>query len=358
MLATSKSLGIRNAVRNRIDTRTDAPLFNITNWFRRGAASIVGAAIAFAAAMPLASSANAQSFPTRPVRIIVPYGAGGIADVTMRMVAEKLSAKLGQQFVIDNRPGAAGIVGLKAVMASPPDGYTLAMIGGGLTAAKALFKSLPYDLETDFIPISTTASYGIVVATKAGSPLKSIKDVIATAKSNPGKLNFGSINPGSNQHLSGELFKSLAGISATTIPFKTTPELLTAAIRGDVDIIFEYQAALQGPLSDGQIVAIATTGREAAPSLPGVPTVAESGLPGYEITSWNALAAPTGTPMDIVNILNKGVNEVLTIPEVKAAAAKFGMEARGSTVEDLRERIKLEVVKWAKAAEAAGLEKK
>jgi tripartite-type tricarboxylate transporter receptor subunit TctC len=328
------------------------------NVSRRGFASVVGGAIAFIATAPLAGSASAQSYPTRPVRIIVPYGAGGIADVMMRMVAEKMSAKLGQAFVIENRPGAAGIIGLKAVMSSTHDGYTLAMIGGGLTAAKALFKSLPYDLERDFIPISTTAAYGIVVATKAGSPLKTVKDVIAAAKANPGKLNFGSINPGSNQHLAGELFKSLAGISATTIPFKTTPELLTAAIRGDVDIIFEYQAALQGQLDDRQIAAIATTARERASSLPNVPTVDESGLPGYEITSWNAVAAPSGTPMEIVNQLNAAVNEALKMPDVIAATARFGMEARGSTVEELRERIKLEIVKWAKAVEAAGLEKR
>jgi tripartite-type tricarboxylate transporter receptor subunit TctC len=317
----------------------------------------VGAALALIAMAPLAS-AEAQTYPTRPVRIIVPYGAGGIADVTMRMVAEKLSAKLGQQFVIDNRPGAAGIIGIKAVTSSPPDGYTLAMIGGGLTAAKALFKSLPYDIERDLIPISTTASYGIVIATGAKSPFKSVKDVIGAAKASPGKLNFGSINPGSNQHLSGELFKSAAGITATTVPFKTTPELLTGAIRGDIDLLFEYQAGLQGPLSDGQIVAIATTGRERSPSMPDVPTVAESGLPDYEITSWNALAAPAGTPMEIVNLLNQAVNEALANPDVKAGAAKFGMDARGSGVDELRERIKQEVAKWAKVVEAAGLEKR
>jgi tripartite-type tricarboxylate transporter receptor subunit TctC len=331
---------------------------DVAHYSRRSIASVVAGAIAAIATVPFAGSASAQSYPARPVRIIVPYGAGGIADVMMRMVAEKMAAKLGQPFVIENRPGAAGIIGLKAVMSSAHDGYTLAMVGGGLTAAKALFKTLPYDLERDFIPISTTAAYGIVIATKTGSPLKTVKDVIAAAKANPGKLNFGSINPGSNQHLSGELFKSLAGISAATIPFKTTPELLTGAIRGDVDILFEYQAALQGQLDDGQITAIATTARERASSLPNVPTVDESGLPGYEITSWNALAAPSGTPMEIVNLLNAAVNDALKMPDVRAATTRFGMEARGSSVEELRERIKLEIVKWAKAVEAAGIEKR
>jgi tripartite-type tricarboxylate transporter receptor subunit TctC len=330
----------------------------IASGLRRAGAFVAGAAIAFSAVLSLSGFAGAQSYPTRPVRIIIPYGAGGIADVTMRMVAEKLSEKLGQQFIIDNRPGAAGIIGIKAAISSPPDGYTLVMIGGGLTAAKALFKSLPYDLERDLIPISTTAFYGIVIATKAGSELKTIKDVIAAAKADPDKLNFGAINPGSNQHLSQELLKSMAGISVTTIPFKTTPELVTAVIRRDVNVLFEYQAGLQGQLNDKQIVAIATTGRERSPSLPDVPTVAESGLADYEVTSWNALAAPVGTPMEIVALLNKAVNEVLTLPDVKAAAAKFGMDARGSSVEDLRERIGKEVAKWAKVIEAAGIEKR
>jgi tripartite-type tricarboxylate transporter receptor subunit TctC len=330
----------------------------IVSGLRRAGVFVAGAAIALAAMLSLPGSAGAQSYPTRPVRIIVPYGAGGIADVTMRMVAEKLSEKLGQQFIIDNRPGAAGIIGIKAAVSSAPDGYTLVMIGGGLTAAKALFKSLPYDLENDLIPISTTAAYGIVIATKAGSEYKSLKDLIAAAKANPDKLNFGAINPGSNQHLSGELLKSMAGITVTTVPFKTTPELVTAVIRRDVDVLFEYQAGIQGPLSDRQIVAIATTGRERALALPDVPTVAESGLPDYEVTSWNALAAPAGTPAEIVVTLNKAVNEVLNLPDVKAAALKYGMDARGSSMDDLRERIKKEVVQWAKVIEAAGIEKR
>jgi tripartite-type tricarboxylate transporter receptor subunit TctC len=315
---------------------------------------VAGALLAAAGGTP----ARAQAYPSRPVRIIVPYGAGGIADVTMRMVAQKLSEKLGQQFIIDNRPGAAGVVGINAVVTSAPDGYTLAMIGGGLTAAKSLFKSLPYDLERDLVPISTTASYGLVVATKAGSRLKSVGDIIAAAKAEPGKLNFGSINPGSNQHLSGELFKSMAGITVTAIPFKTTPQLVTAMIQGDVDVLFEYQAALQGALGDRQIVAVATTASERAAALPDVPTVAESGLPDYEVTSWNGLAAPAATPPEVVGFLNRAVIEALALPDIQASATKFGMTARGCSVEEFRARIAREVVKWAKVVAEAGIEKK
>src|SRR5689334_4501942 len=201
--------------------------------------------LALGAMLLVSGAAVAETYPVRPVRIIVPYGPGGIADVVLRMVAQKMSEKLGQQFVIENRPGAAGIVGIQAVVTSAPDGYTLAMIGGGLTSAKSLFKTLPYDLEKDLAPISSTAYYGLVVATSQTSPYRTVGDVISAAKANPGKLNFGTISPGSTQHLSAELFKTMAGITVTMIPYKTTPELVTAVIRGDVDVAFDYQPGFE-----------------------------------------------------------------------------------------------------------------
>ena len=305
-----------------------------------------------------APPAAAETYPVRPVRIIVPYGPGGIADVVLRMVAQKLSEKFGQQFVIENRPGAAGIVGIQAVVTSAPDGYTLAMIGGGLTSAKSLFKTLPYDLEKDLAPISSTAYYSLVVATKQGSPYRTVRDVAAAAKANPGKLNFGTISPGSTQHLSAELFKSMAGIAVTMIPYKTTPELVTAVIRGDIDVAFDYQPGFEGGLSDGKITAIATTGSVRSLSLPEVPTVQEGGLSGYDVTSWNGLAAPTRTPPEILALLNQGVNEALMDPGIKAASAKFGLEARGSTREEMRVRVRDDVAKWAKVIAEAGIERK
>ncbi len=235
---------------------------------RRRGGLLIAFVLALVAAGAFAGPAAAETYPVRPVRIIVPYGAGGIADLMLRLVARKLSDRFGQQFIVDNRPGAAGIVGINAVVTSEPDGYTLAMIGGGLTTAKSLFKSLPYDLERDLVPISSTAFYGLVVATKAASPYKSVADVLAAAKAKPGKLNFGTISAGSNQHLSGELFRSMAGIDVAMVPYKTTPALVTALIRGEVDVGFEYQAGLQGALSDAKIVAIATTGRERAACCP------------------------------------------------------------------------------------------
>jgi tripartite-type tricarboxylate transporter receptor subunit TctC len=304
------------------------------------------------------SAAAATDYPTRTVRIIVPYGAGGIADVTMRLTAQKLSEKLGQQFIVDNRPGAGGVVGARAAASAAPDGYTLSMIGGGLTIAKSLFRSLPYDLVEDFVPISTTASYGLVIVARADSGLKTVGDIIAAAKAKPGKLNFGTINPGSNQHLAAELFRHLAHVDVAMIPHKTTPDLITALLRGDVDVVFEYEAGLGAMMTDPRVAVVAYTGPQRIPHLSNVPTVAESGLAGYDVTSWNGLAAPKGTPHEIVEKLSHEVTAAVEQPDVRAAMAKFGMEARGSTSEELGARIKTDIAKWADVIEKAGIPKK
>lgn len=321
-----------------------------------GAFALAGLALALTAAAP-ARAGDTEAYPMKPVRIIVPYGAGGIADVTMRMVAKQLSDHFGQQFFIDNRPGAGGIVAMKAVQEVQPDGYTLFMIGGGLTIAKALFKSLPYNIETDFTPISTTASYGLVIATKAGSPLKSVKDIIAAAKANPGKLNFGTINAGSTQHLSAELFRVMAGINVTTIPYKTTPDLALAILRGDIDVAFDYYPGFQSVITEGRMTAVATTGAERAANLPNVPTVIESGLPGYEVTSWNGIAAPAGTPQEIVLELNHAVDDALASRDVQKYSAAAGMDARGMSPKDLAKRVASDVAKWTQLIDQAGIQK-
>jgi tripartite-type tricarboxylate transporter receptor subunit TctC len=305
----------------------------------------------------MVSPVHAQTYPLRPVRIVVPYGAGGIADVTMRIAAKKMTERLGQQFIIDNRPGAGGVVGLSAAATAKPDGYTLTMIGGGLTLTKALFKTLPYDLEKDFTPISTTAFYGLILATKAGSPLKSVTDVIAAAKAKPGTLNFGTINVGSMQHMSAELFRILAEINVTMVPYKTTPDLLTGLLRSDIDVAFEYDAGLRSALKNGRALAIAYTGRERSSQDARVPTVQEGGIANYDVTSWNGLAAPAATPLEIVATLNKAVNEAVSQPDVRATTATFGMESRGSSVEELRARIRSDVAKWTETIAKAGIEK-
>jgi len=301
---------------------------------------------------------RADTYPSKPVRIIVPYGPGGIADVTMRLVAQNLSKRFGQQFFIENRPGAGGIVGMQAAREAPADGYTLVMVGGGLTIAKALFKSLPYNIETDFTPISTTASYGLVITTKADSAYKTISDVIAYAKAHPGTINFGTINAGSAQNLSAELFRIMAGLDVTIVPYKTTPDLASAVLRGDVDAAFEYFVGFQSPVTNGQMRVLATTARERANNLPDVPTVIESGLDGYEVTSWNGIAVRSGAPADIIAQLNRAVGEALKSPEVQKFSNDAGMDARGMSPDDLQNRIKSDVAKWSQVIEKAGIKKR
>jgi tripartite-type tricarboxylate transporter receptor subunit TctC len=332
------------------------PVTRIPSHFLRSTVHAVGG-IALALMM-VSAPARADTYPSKPVRIIVPYGPGGIADVTMRMVAQNLSQHLGQQFIIENRPGAGGIVGMQSAKDAPADGYTMVMLGGGLTIAKALFKSLPYNIETDFTPVSTTASYGLVITTKAGSPYKSIKDVIAAAKAHPGTLNFGTINAGSAQNLSAELFRTMSGLDVTIVPYKTTPDLANAVLRGDVDVAFEYYVGFQSPITNDQMTVIATTGAQRASNLPNVPTVIEGGLPGYEVTSWNGLAVPAGTPPAIVALLNRAVDGALKSPEVQKFSGDAGMDARSMSPDDLRNRIKSDVAKWAQVIEKAGIKKR
>jgi tripartite-type tricarboxylate transporter receptor subunit TctC len=296
-------------------------------------------------------------YPDKPVRIIVPYGPGGVADVTMRLVAQKLSERMGQQFVIENRPGAGGIVAAKAAATSTPDGYTLYLNGNGAAISVSLFKSMPYDVVRDFTSISMLAQFDMLLATKAGSQFDSVQKLVAYARANPGKLNFGSIAPGSTQHLSAELFRLLSGIQVAIVTFRTTPDLVTALMRDDVAVGFDYFAALRSGIVAKQLSIIATSGSRPIPQLPGVPTVKDSGYPDYLVTSWNALSGPTGIPSDIVMKLNSEVNAVLAMPEVKERIGELGMEAIGSTPEKFTERMNADIEKWRRVIEKSGVER-
>jgi tripartite-type tricarboxylate transporter receptor subunit TctC len=332
----------------RIDRRT---------LLRRSAGLFAVAAMGAATGATVRPGRAETGYPNRPVRIIVPYGPGGIADTTMRIIAERLSFKLGQQFIVDNRPGAGGIVAAKAVASSPPDGYVLELTGNGTAISAALFKQLPFDVVRDFTPIGITAFFDLVIVTKADGPLKSIGDIVAVARANPGKLNFGSIAPGSTQNLAAELFKSVADINAAVVTYRTSPELVTGLLRGDIQVGFEYYAGVNAAIRDSKLMAVATTGAHRTPALPAVPTARESGLPGYVVESWNALSGPAGMPDDIVRLLNRAVNEVVQMPEVQEKAKLFGMEARSTTPEEMQSRLKADIEKWAAVIEKAGLER-
>jgi len=323
-------------------------------------AALLTAGVAAAATSGAAAqSAKAQGdYPDHPVTLIVPYAPGGVADVGMRLLGEKLSAGLHQQFVVENRPGAGGIAAAQAAAAAAPDGYTLLMTGNNTAIAEALFKSLPYNVLTDFASVSTAAFFDILLVTRAGSPLRSVQDVIAAARASPGKLNIGTINPGSTQNLAAELFTNSANIEATIVPFRTSPDMAGAVIRGDIDLAFEFYAAVHGLLADGKLVAIASAGLTRPSYLPNVPTVMESGLKNYEVTSWNGLSVPAGTPVAIVATLNRAVDDVIPSPDIQSKAAETGMTMRASTPEEMTARLKADIAKWGAVIEKAGIAKR
>lgn len=317
----------------------------------------VMAAVLTAAAAGAASGAETR-YPQRPVMLIVPYGAGGVADTGMRILADKLSARLGQQFVVDNRPGAGGIIAAKAAATAAADGYTLLMTGNNNAISVALFKSLPYDVMTDFASVSTASFFDLLIVTRAGSPFKSLGDLIAAARANPGKINIGTINPGSTQNLAAELFRNTAGVNVTIVPFRTSPDMAGAILRGDIDCAFEFFAALQGQIVDDKVRVLASTGPQRTAYLPDVPTVAESGVKDYEVTSWNGISAPTGTPKDVVQILHAAIADAVRQPDVQEKAKRLGMEMRASTPDEMTARLKGDVVKWGAVIEKAGIPKR
>jgi tripartite-type tricarboxylate transporter receptor subunit TctC len=310
------------------------------------------------AATGISSPARAQAdYPNRPVQLIIAYGAGTIGDVSMRILAEKLSSKLGKNFVVENRPGAAGVIAAKAAAMAAPDGYTLVLLGNSYAISTALFKSLPYDVVKDFAPISAVATFDFLVATKKDSKFKSMQDVIAYAKANPGKLNIATLSPGTTQYLAVELLKVAAGVDVTAVTFRSSPDAASALLRGDVDLDMDSYAPLRSLLDAGKIDVIATTGRNRVPFLTGVPTVIESGLPNFDVTSWNGIAAPTGVPAPIIAKLNQAVNEALQSSEAQETGRKLGMEMRGSTTEELAARLKGDIAKWSNLIETAHIPK-
>ena len=239
-------------------------------------------------------------YPSKPITLIVPFAPGGIADIVARTVSQAMGEALGQSFVVDNRPSAGGIVAGQAVAKAAPDGYTLMVMSNANAVSTGLFKKLPFDVTKDFAPISTMGFFELVVCVARDSRFKTLRDVVAHAKASPGKLTLGTIAVGSTQHLSAELFKSMAGIDALVVPYKGSPAVLTALRAGEIDIAFEILGPTLGQIASGDVRAIAVTGDSRNPALPDVPTVIEGGVAKYDVESWNALAAPAGTPPEVI----------------------------------------------------------
>ncbi|MGH6711494.1 MAG: Bug family tripartite tricarboxylate transporter substrate binding protein [Bradyrhizobium sp.] len=319
-------------------------------------ASIAGI-VALAVLLLMPQVASAQNYPNRPVRLILPFGAGGVADVTARIVTEKLGEKLGQRFIIENMPGAGGITAARAVLSSSPDGYTLALLSNGTAISVSLFKSLKFDPVTDFVPVSSMGYFDFIFVTQAGSPYRTLADVIKAAKEKPGALNVGTINVGSTQNLSAQLFKSTAGVDVAIVPFRSSPDVLIALLRGDIQMAIENYTAVQSHISDKAVMAVSSSGLVRTSFLPDVPTVKEAGGGDFEARSWNAIFAPKGTPPEVIRTLNAALREVLDTPDLKKRALELGIEAKASTPEEIQARLKDDIEKWAKVIERAGIEK-
>ncbi len=305
----------------------------------------------------LPALAWAQAFPSKPIRLVLPYGAGGVADITARTVAPKMSEGLGQPLVIENKPSAGGIVAAQEVARAAPDGHTLLLINNGNAVSTALFKSLPYDPEKDFAMISTLGFFPLVILTDPKSGLKSVAEAIAEAKKSPGRMNLASIGIGSTQHLGAELFKSTAGIDVQIIPYKSTGEVVTAAKSGDASLAFEFMAPAMSHIKSGNLRAIAVTSARRFAALPDIPTVIESGLKGYDVVSWNGLAAPAKTPPAAIERIQQELAKALAAPDVQKRFAELGVEGRASTPAELRDFFLSESRRWARVVEAARIPK-
>jgi tripartite-type tricarboxylate transporter receptor subunit TctC len=309
--------------------------------------------ITFAAALLAALPAFAQDWPNKPVKMIVPFPPGGGTDTVARPLAAKLSQILGQQVVIDNRGGAGGTIGAAAAAKSPSDGYTVLLYSVHGAVAAAAYKSLPYDLEKDLVPVTTAAIFPDVLVAANRVPAKTLPELIAFAKANPGKINCGSAGNGTSRHLSCEMFASAAGFKATHVPYKGTGPATAALIAGEIDYIFEALGSAGGQIRGGTVRPIVVTSAKRSPSFPDIPTAIESGMPGFEVTSWYGLWVPAGTPLPIVQKLHAAVVKAFEDPELKDLWFKLGAEVGGASPEAFRELVSRDVAKWGQVVREA-----
>ena len=311
-------------------------------------------AAASAAAFPLVS--RADTFPSKPITLLVPFAPGGIADITARTVAQAMGPLLGQTVVVENKPSAGSIVASQAVAKAAPDGHTLLLMSNGNAVSASLFKKLPFDVTKDFAPITTLGFFEMVVAVDAGSRFKSLGEVLAHAKANPGKLNIGTIAVGSTQNLAAELLKMRAGLDAVIVPYKGSPDVLRALKAGDVDVAVEILGPTMGQITGGSVRALALTDDRRNPVLPDVPTVQEAGVANYDVTSWNALAAPAGTPADVVAKIGKAARDALATPAVMKRLQELGVRAQAGTPAQLDTLLNAEIRRWRDVIQAAKIE--
>ncbi len=317
------------------------------------------ALLALSVALLLTPLTSVQAkWPEKPMKLVLPFGPGGVADVTSRILADKLGQKFGERVVVENMPGPGGIAAARAVAGAPPDGYTMALITNGTAISVAAFKSLPFDPVKDFAMVSMVGTFDLVFVVKADSEFKTLEDFLKAARAQPGKLNIGTISVGGTQNLGGELFKSTANLNVQIVPYKTSPDIVVALLRNDVQMMIDFAPAVQGQVADGKLRILAVSSPKASPLFPNIPTVDQAGVKGYEVVSWNGVGMPKGTPQEIIDTMNKAIREVIAMPEVKEQYAKVGVIARASTPEELLSRLAADIKKWDDVIVKAGIPKK
>jgi tripartite-type tricarboxylate transporter receptor subunit TctC len=316
--------------------------------FQRVSSFIVISALWIVSALPAA----AQNYPSRSVRVIVPFGAGGPTDVFTRAIAEELNKSLKQAFVMENRPGAGTIIGTDAAAKSPPDGYTLLMMSATQTTTETLVPNKPFKLMRDFVPVASLLNSELVMVVHPSVGVSTVQEFIALAKSKPGALNYASSGVGSNYHMAGELFKNLTGTDILHVPYKGSTGARNDIISGQIEMMFDSVPTMAQMVQSGRVKALGTTGKARSTILPDVPTLSEAGVPGYEATMWVGVMAPAGTPQPIVDLLNSEINKVLVRPDVRAAWEKQGAVPMTMKPDEFGVYIQSEIEKWAKLINA------
>ncbi len=311
--------------------------------------------IAFALPVLLAIPASAADYPNRAVKLIVPFGAGGPADIYARILAQHLSEETKRAFVIEDRPGAGSIIGTDAVAKSAPDGYTLLVMSNTHTTNESLIPNKPFQLMRDFVPVASINYSDLVMVVPTSLPVKSVKDFIDMAKKDPGKLNYASSGPGTPYHMAGELFKAMAGIDVVHVPYKASGDARNAVLAGQVEMMFDAVTTMTQLAKAGKVRALGTTGTTRSALTPDLPTIAET-VPGYEATIWIGVMAPKGTPKEVVSFLNASINKVIELPDVKAAWLKQGAVPMVKTPEEFDAFLHKDIEKWAGVVKKAGLQ--
>ena len=302
-----------------------------------------------------AAPSTAQDYPSHPIKMIVPFGAGGPTDIFTRLLAEELRKALKQPFVLENRPGAGTIIGTEAAAKSPPDGYTLLTISATQTTTETLVPSKPYKLLRDFVPVASLLNSELVMVVHPSVPVNTVKDFITLAKSKPGALNYASSGVGSNYHMAGELFKNLTGTNILHVPYKGSSGARNDIISGQIEMMFDSVPSMAPMIQAGRVKALGTTGKMRSAILPDVPTLSEAGVPGYEATIWIGVMAPAGTPQPIVTLLNTEINKILARADVVEAWTKQGATAMSMTPEQFGDYVQSEIDKWARVINANGI---